>query len=114
MPPPALTTTIEAANLPHRALCDAVDLLSSQREASAERDEALCVALREWGKREFGSVDNLCVEVGRQLGVTFSHVRSSLFQPNRSQAVLDAAVALYRERSGTERTVGAPAGGGPA
>ena len=75
-------------------------------EAEAERearDDELLDALREWAKPEFGSVDWLAVEVARRSGLSFGHVRNVLYGQKRSAAVLDDAVALFRERTGDAR-----------
>lgn len=89
---------VDVGRLAAPALLGHLDALTAERERSDDRDAALRAALREWGAREFGSVDEFAVEVGRRMGRTFSHVRNSLFGP-RSNGVLDAAVAVYRERA---------------
>lgn len=76
------------------------DQLVQQLDEATKRDAILRVAVREWGRRHFGSLDAFCVEIADRMEVSISHVRSSLYQRGRSRDVVDEAVAIYRERTG--------------
>ena len=81
------------------ALADVVTGLADDRDRDNDRDALLRDALRQWGKRTFGTVDAFFVEVHARSGYTVGHVRNALTYPKGGK-VIDAAVELYRERTG--------------
>ena len=99
-----LMPTDMVVRLDDDALAVIVDDLSTQRDQlvqqldeATKRDAVLRVAVREWGRRHFGSLDAFCVEIADRMDVSISHVRSSLYQRGRSRDVVDEAIAIYRE-----------------
>lgn len=81
-------------------LAEFVGDLADDRSRDDDRDAALRDALRQWGRRTFGTVDAFFVEVHARSGYTVGHVRNALTYPKGGK-VLDAAVELYRERTGS-------------
>ena len=100
--PPSETIGDDLESLHDDVLIDHIDDLAAVRESSDDRDAKLRAALRQWGGRRYGTVDAFCVVVAGRVPCTVAHARNALFIP-KSQAVLDEAVALYREETGSGR-----------
>ena len=114
MPNPDLTLVDDVVDLDDDALTGLVTTLSHERaylarqlEEAPDREAVLRVAVREWGRRHYGSLDRFCVEIADRMDVSISHVRSSLYQSGRSRDVVDTAVALYLEATAALRSASA-------
>ncbi|MAQ92644.1 MAG: hypothetical protein CMM84_03810 [Rhodothermaceae bacterium] len=92
---------IEPAGLSDPDLAALLIDLAAERDRSEDRDSLLRDSLRQWGRRTFGTVDAYYVELHTRTGYTVGHIANA-HTSAKSAAVLDAAVALYREVTGSD------------